>query len=157
MTTSMKVTSATSADYHRLIEVWEAAVRETHHFLSESDIIYFKRLLRDEFLFMVNLSTVRDTNQQVIGFSGVADCKLEMLFVDPKWQRRGVGKMLLTHAIQLLGVTHVDVNEQNRSAVQFYLDSGAEVIARADVDSMGKPFPLLHMRLAHSNHSKAAK
>ncbi|QDU40899.1 putative N-acetyltransferase YjaB [Maioricimonas rarisocia] len=32
-------------------------------------------------------------------------------------------------------------------AVGFYRHLGADVIGRSDRDSMGKPFPLLHLRL----------
>jgi len=40
----------------------------------------------------------------------------------------------------------VDVNEQNQQAVGFYRRLGFEVEGRSEVDSMGKPFPLLHLR-----------
>jgi hypothetical protein len=41
----------------------------------------------------------------------------------------------------------VDVNEQNEQALGFYLRMGFEVEGRSELDSTGKPFPLLHMRL----------
>jgi putative acetyltransferase len=44
----------------------------------------------------------------------------------------------------------VDVNEQNEQAVGFYLKMGFQVEGRSDEDGFGKPYPLLHMRLAES-------
>ena len=41
----------------------------------------------------------------------------------------------------------LDVNEQNPQAVGFYFKQGFEVIGRSEVDGMGQPYPLLHMRL----------
>jgi putative acetyltransferase len=57
-----------------------------------------------------------------------------------------VGRRLVRHAVVELGATAVDVNEQNQEAVAFYRRLGFDVEGRSDVDSMGKPFPLLHMR-----------
>lgn len=55
--------------------------------------------------------------------------------------------MLLDFAIRELGVTHVDVNEQNTQARSFYEHKGFEVIGRSETDEQGEPFPILHMRL----------
>lgn len=147
MNSQEKITAVRAEEFPRLVEIWEAAVRQTHHFLSESDIAYFRPLVRDQFLYMVDLAAIRDSGQNVIGFAGVAEGKLEMLFVDPLWHGRGHGWRLLRHAVENMGAYLVDVNEQNPQAVGFYKRVGAEVIGRSEQDSMGKPFPLLHMRL----------
>ncbi len=55
--------------------------------------------------------------------------------------------MLLQYAIEQLGVTKVDVNEQNPQAVGFYEHMGFKVVSRSPLDDMGKPFPILHMTL----------
>ncbi len=47
---------------------------------------------------------------------------------------------------QYLDALKVDVNEQNPQAVGFYEHMGFEVISRSPLDSLGKPFPLLHMQ-----------
>jgi len=71
-----------------------------------------------------------------------------MLFVRPDCRGRGVGRRLLEHALRRMGATELDVNEQNRQAVGFYTRMGLRVVGRSEVDGMGKPFPLLHMRFA---------
>ncbi len=134
-------------DLPRVVEVWEASVRATHHFLSEADIEFFKPLVREEVHHGVELACMRDSGGQVAGFVGVAEGKFEMLFIDPAWQGRGVGRRLLGHAVNVLGATVVDVNEQNEQAVGFYLRMGFEVVGRSALDSLGKPYPLLHMRM----------
>lgn len=141
------VTSVQPADHPRIVEVWEAAVRQTHTFLTEEDIDFFRPLVRDKYLDMVELVAVRDDDGQVTGFAGVAGNRLEMLFVDPAWHGRGIGRRLVDYAMQQMGAHLVDVNEQNDQAVGFYRHLGADVIGRSDRDGMGKPFPLLHLRL----------
>lgn len=130
----------------RVLEVWEASVRATHHFLSEADIQFFKPLVLQELLTLDHLDCVRDREGLVVGFVGVSGDKMEALFVHPAYHRVGIGRMLARHAVVELGATAVDVNEQNAPAVEFYRRIGFEVEGRSDVDSTGKPFPLLHMR-----------
>lgn len=137
-----------AADFPHVVEVWEASVRATHHFVSEANIQFFKPLVRDALPHVPELAGVRDNSGQVVGFIGVAGSKVEMLFVDPAWRGQGIGRQLLTDAILRLGATLVDVNEQNEEALGFYRRIGFEVIGRSAHDSTGKPFPILHMQLS---------
>jgi putative acetyltransferase len=130
----------------RLLEVWEASVRATHDFLSESDIQFFKPLVLSGLFALDHLRCVRDDEGTLVAFVGVAGAKMEALFVHPSWRRAGLGRRLARHAVVDLGATTVDVNEQNQQAVAFYRRLGFEVEGRSDMDGLGKPFPLLHLR-----------
>ena len=78
---------------------------------------------------------------------GVADGNLEMLFLHPAATGKGLGKLLTQHAIAEQNVTKVDVNEQNTRAADFYRHFGFTAVSRSEVDSTGKPYPILHMQL----------
>lgn len=132
-------------DYARVVEVWEASVRATHDFVTEADIEVFRPLVRDGLPEVPQLLCVRERAGQVAGFIGVQDGKVEMLFVHPAWRGQGIGRRLLSYAVTTLGASELDVNEQNPQALGFYLRMGFEVVGRSAVDSMGKPYPLLHM------------
>lgn len=144
---------AEPADFDALVGIWEAAVRATHHFLSEADIQMLKPLIRDQYLPAVTLVVARDNRCVAQGFLGYADGKVEMLFVAPDCHGLGIGKRLLSHAVRVLGASAVDVNEQNPAALAFYASQGFEVIRRSPLDGGGRPFPTLHMALASSGHS----
>ena len=118
--------------------------------MSEADIQFFKPLVLDDLLSLQQLWCVRDMAGDLVGFVGVANGKMEALFVHPSWHRAGIGRRLARHAIVELGATAVDVNEQNGQAVAFYVRLGFEVHGRSELDSTGKPFPLLHMRLRNA-------
>ena len=60
-------------DYPCVVEVWEASVRATHHFIAESDIEIFRPLVFDE-LPHVDLACVRDGNGMV-HYSGTCRSK----------------------------------------------------------------------------------
>lgn len=132
-------------DFPQVVAVWEASVRASHNFLTEADIQFFKPFVRDALLHMGHLACVRDEAGEVVGFIGVMGHKIEMLFVHPQWQRRGVGRQLLEYAVKTLGANQVDVNEQNHQAVEFYKKMGFVVEGRSELDTLGKPFPLLHL------------
>src|SRR5215831_1537918 len=111
-------------DYARVIEVWEASVRATHTFITESDIAAIRPLVRDYLPRVPHLLCVRERSGQVVGFIGVEDRKVEMLFVDPAWRGMGIGRRLLSYAVTTFGASELDVNEQNPQALGFYLRMG---------------------------------
>lgn len=144
---SFKIDLVEKSEYGTLVEVWEASVRATHHFLKEEDILYFRPLILNTYLDAVELRCARDNQGKIIGFLGVADHNLEMLFIHPNNRGMGIGKKLLDYAIIALQVLKVDVNEQNGQALGFYLKQGFEVVGRSALDGSGKPYPILHMKL----------
>ena len=149
------ITAVTAEDIPRVVAVWEASVRATHHFLTEADIQHLKPLVGDELSQLATLIGVRDDEGQVIGFIGVEGVEVAALFIHPAWRGRGIGRQLLTYAIETLGASQLDVNEQNDQAVGFYRRMGFEVAGRSEVDGMGLPFPLLHMRYEAARDSVA--
>ncbi|MCF7743670.1 acetyltransferase [Aeromonas veronii] len=144
----MTIVPVSRADYPALIELWEASVRATHHFLPEAEILALKPLILEHYFDAVTLHCVQTEEGQMAGFSGVHEGKLEMLFVAPEARGSGVGRLLVAHAIEQSGAMQVDVNEQNEQAVGFYLKMGFTVTGRSPLDGQGKPYPLLHMALA---------
>ncbi|HIY84053.1 MAG TPA: GNAT family N-acetyltransferase [Candidatus Rubneribacter avistercoris] len=130
-----------------LVDVWERSVRATHGFLSEDDVAGLRPEVGPGVAGVSELAVARGEDGAPIGFAGVQDGKLEMLFVAPESRGRGVGSALLAHAVERFGARTLDVNEQNPQAVGFYEHEGFAVEGRSPVDGAGRPWPLLHMRL----------
>lgn len=135
------------SEFPAVVEVWEASVRATHHFLKEEDIQYFKPLILNEYLNAVDLRCIRNNEQHIVGFIGVAERNIEMLFIHPNTRGKGIGKFLTQYAIKELNSNKVDVNEDNEQAVGFYKSMGFKIIGRSELDGTGKPYPILHMTL----------
>ncbi len=141
------IVNIAASEYPEVVEVWEASFRATHHFLKEEDIVYFKPLILNEYLKAVELRGVKNDQQKIIGFLGVAAEKIEMLFIHPDARGQGIGKLLMDYALHQMKVTKVDVNEQNEQAVGFYEHIGFKTISRSELDGLGMPYPILHMEL----------
>lgn len=134
--------------YPQLLAVWESSVRATHHFLQKGDVDFFKNIIQEKDVFsQVTLIAAKDQSNNIVGFAGTSGDHLEMLFIDASERGRGIGKLLMRHVIGNGKVTKVDVNEQNIQAVEFYKHFGFNIISRDELDSTGKPYPVLHMQL----------
>ncbi len=83
------------------------------------------------------------------GFVGIAERKVEMLFIAPRYFRQGLGKRLMMFAISEWKIERVDVNEQNESAVEFYRRLGFEIYERCEYDDQGRHYPILRMKLGN--------
>ncbi len=131
-------------DFQTLIQIWEASVRATHDFLPEAEILKLKPLILEQYFPQVHLNLYRE-NDVTVGFLGTSDDNIEMLFIDPEFRGKGIGKQLIQFALNELNIHKVDVNEQNPQAVGFYQKLGFKIISRSELDGQGNPYPLLHM------------
>ncbi|MFV3334864.1 acetyltransferase [Pseudomonas sp. NY15437] len=143
----MLIRQRIAADNPRLLDIWLGAVRATHHFLQASDIDDLLPQVRDLYLPAVAVWVAVDAEDRPLGFIGLNECHVEMLFIDPECRGRGLGRALLDFARELRGTLSVDVNEQNPQAVGFYRHYGFVQTGRSPTDGEGRPFPLLHMSL----------
>ncbi len=132
-------------DYPRLMEIWESAVLSTHDFLKEEDFLYYKKQLPVYFQHVALFGFEQE--RILIGFMGIAEGNLEMLFIDSNYRGTGIGKKLVTYAIDNLQVTTVEENEPHTHPVGFYKPIGVHIYQRSNFDGEGKEYPILHMQL----------
>ncbi|AKA24937.1 acetyltransferase [Pseudomonas chlororaphis] len=143
----MIIRQATNADHPQLLNIWLRSVRATHHFLKDSDIEALLPQLRDIYLPAVELWVAVDAEDCPLGFIGLNEHHVEMLFIEPDLRGKGIGRALLDHVRGSRSQMSVDVNEQNPEAVGFYLHYGFVQTGRSPLDGEGRPFPLLHLSL----------
>ena len=122
----------TNSNLQPILSVWERSVKHTHHFLREEDFNRLKYIL-PSIMKQVTLYTFTVDNQ-VAGFLGVSTEEIEMLFVDPLYIGKGVGKALLLFALNQLKLTQVSVNEENTKALDFYKHFGFNITNRSLID-----------------------
>ncbi len=144
----MSIEHAKKEHFAEITAVWKDSVRATHHFLTEADIEALRPQIRDEYLPAVDLRIYKEPSGAILGFIGVGGQKIEMLFIASAARGKGIGKSLVRYAIEEMDAAEVDVNEQNPKARGFYEHMGFEVFSRSPLDARGRPFPILHMRLA---------
>lgn len=144
---------ALDAERTELVTLWERAVRATHLFLGEDDILALRPLVAAELASQtVDWWVLALPSGTPIAFLGLTDGAIEGLFVDPAFHRRGIGAALVDHAQRLdSGSLSVDVNEENPGALGFYRALGFATVGRSSMDSEGRPFPVVHLRRSRPN------
>ena len=78
---------------------------------------------------------------------GIAENKLEMLFVSDSERGKGIGKALIEYGIANYNINELIVNEQNPNSKGFYEHLGFKVYKRTELDEQGNHYPILYMRL----------
>ena len=71
-------------------------------------------------------------NKETLAFMGIAEDKLEMLFITAQRRGQGIGRNLLEIGINDYEITEVCVNEQNPLAKGFYEHMGFSVARSGD-------------------------
>lgn len=130
----------------QLVQVWEASVRETHLFLSDKEIRIIRNYVPQALREVSRLIVLEDEEKHPVGFMGLEDQKLEMLFLSPEKRRRDFGKKLLVYGMENYSVNELAVNEQNPLAIGFYEHLGFQVYKRSRHDEQGNPYPILYMK-----------
>lgn len=145
MPDNMDIVRCNEYDYEVLAGIWERSVIATHSFLKGEDFKEIKAALIPDYFPHVDLYAIADDGVYA-GFIGLTPCAIEMLFIDSDRRGLGYGSALVEFAKQK-GATKVDVNEQNLSALNFYIARGFRVIARDETDEAGRPYPIIHLSL----------
>lgn len=133
-------------DGSRAVEIWAAAVDATHHFLLPRDRLAIGEEVA-EFLPQAPLVLAVDSSDRATGFLFAESGVIEALFVDPACHGQGIGHALVRHAVEALGATRLEVNEQNMGARAFYARMGFAEIGRSALEGQGRPYPLIQMKL----------
>ena len=132
-----------------LLGIWEKSVRATHIFLPEQEILKIKEYVPGAICNVETLLILRedDKKSRLLGFMGIENKKIEMLFLSPDTRGKGFGKMLVQYGIENYSAAEVTVNEQNPKAKGFYEHLGFKTYRTSATDEQGNPYPIAWMKL----------
>lgn len=129
-----------------LLQLWEASVRATHDFLTESEIARIGAYVPGALQGVCHLVAAKREDGSLAAFLGVEGRRIEMLFVAPEERGKGIGRVFVSFAAEQFSANEVTVNEQNTQAVGFYEKMGFAPYRRTQTDEQGGPYPLLYMK-----------
>ncbi|WP_125573802.1 GNAT family N-acetyltransferase [Levilactobacillus huananensis] len=142
----IEVKTRPTALIEQLLAVWEGAVKATHRFLSAEEIAAIKQYVPQALLEVPHLIVVENDEQVPVGFMGITNQHLEMLFIAREEEGKGLGKALINYGLEKYAVNDLAVNEQNPQAKGFYEHMEFATYKRTEQDEQGNPYPLLYMR-----------
>lgn len=132
-----------------LVPLWERSVKASHTFLSLKEIEDIKQYV---FIALKEVPTLivafDETNNNIIplGFIGLSDKKIEMLFIDSVYFAKGIGSKLIDFAFKNYNVNEVVVNKDNINAHSFYLKKGFKDYKYSEIDEQGNPYPIIFIK-----------
>ena len=142
----IEVKNRSSFLIEQLLKVWESSVKATHLFLSTEEINNIKQYVPQALNDVPVLIVAENEDGNPVGFMGIADKKLEMLFISKESRGQRIGKHLLQYGIENYSIIELAVNEQNPLAKGFYEHMGFEIYKSTELDEEGNPYPLLYMK-----------
>lgn len=134
-----------TTDRDRLADIWLAASRVGHPFLTEAELLDQQSKVRDIYLPQAE-NWVVELDGEPAGFIGLIDSFIGGLFVDPAAHGHGLGKALVLHSAALKGSLDVEVYADNEAAVAFYSHIGFVETLRRPEDDEGLPHEVIRMR-----------
>ena len=90
----------TSEVISQLTNVWEQSVKATHLFLSESEIAEIKPYIPMALQEIPHLIVAENEDGFPVGFIGIENRTIEMLFISPKYRGKGIGKEFIRNGIE---------------------------------------------------------
>lgn len=132
-------------------------MRATHLFLSGDDVVAMRPEVREGLRAVPQLAVAFDDGVP-FGFAGVADRKLEMLFIDDAARGRGIGSALLKHEVDRWGADRLDSDAAAvlGGMVRDALDAGTAVVISCHHDIPGpRPDKVLKLEAGSLTSARA--
>lgn len=133
-------------DLKKLSRIWLDASLLAHPFIGEHRLLEQRTLIENEYL--PNAETwVACIEDEPSGFISLLDTFIGGIFVSPPQQGLGVGRRLISHALNLAGLLEFEVYTDNKKAMKFYASIGFQELSRRAFDDDGHAFENARLRL----------
>lgn len=133
-------------DLKKLSRIWLDASLLAHPFIGEQRLLEQRALIEDRYL--PNAETwVACMGGQACGFISLLQNFVGGIFVSPDRQGLGIGRQLISHALDLKGELELEVYTDNRQAMSFYTRLGFQELSRRRLDDEGYAFENARLRL----------
>ena len=129
-----------------LTNLWERSVKTSHHFLNLKEIEKIKQYVPNELRKVAKLFVAIEKSNVLLAFIGIKDNMIQMLFVDDKYVRKGIGSKLVDYVIDNYDIKYVEVNVDNLIAHKFYLNKGFKDLKRKEYDDYNDPYSIIIMK-----------
>lgn len=131
MLACMEIRAITASDVDDVVKVWNATKRDTYDFIPleqnrtvpEDDAFFRARILYRCSIWIACEGSV------VLGFVALEGSYVDRLYVHPRAQRRGIGRALLTQAMELSPQgLELHTHQKNTKARAFYEKNGLRAV-----------------------------
>jgi len=120
----MMISLGTARDFDALTDIWLQASVQAHNFVDKEYWHSKMSEIRNKWLPAAQTKVWKESGR-CLGFISIIDHNyIGALFVDPAFQRRGIGQRLIDAAKQECSCLRLKVFVKNEPAVKFYIRCG---------------------------------
>ena len=141
---TVSIRTASEADFDALTDLWERSARSSHAFMDDEEFVELKPRIRDLLLPSMDV-WVAESSGEMLGFVGARDEHVELLYIAPESQGRGIGPQLLAQLAGGEGPHSVEVYAGNAVGLGFYFSQGFRETRRDPTDAAGRAFAIVHL------------
>jgi ribosomal protein S18 acetylase RimI-like enzyme len=144
---SVDIRMAGEGDFDALTDLWERSARSSHAFMDDDEFAEQRPRIRDLLLPSMDV-WVAEQDGEPLGFVGARDGGVELLYISPGAQGRGLGTTLLSYISGGAGPASVEVFADNETGVGFYRSRGFVEAERYAVAVGGRSVDIVRLRRA---------
>jgi len=122
-----EIRKATSNDFNELTKIWLQASIKAHHFIPASYWESNTTKMQEIYLPMSEVYIAEDAIN-IYGFIALVEDTVAAIFVSPEHQAKGIGKQLISYAQEMRSRLELNVYQENKNSIKFYLASGFRII-----------------------------
>lgn len=115
-------------DIDNVMEIWITENIRAHDFIPKEywkkNFEYVKKILPNAEIY------VYVENEKIVGFIGLNDNYIEGIFIDSKYQYKGIGTALLNKAKKMKDELTLSAYKKNTKAIQFYLKNEFKIVEK---------------------------
>lgn len=120
----------TKKDIPQIVDIWYEVSLQAHDFISRDYWKSSKDQMSNKYIPMSETYKATD-GDEILGFISLLDDYLAAIFVKSEFQGKGIGSLLLNHAMALRNTLQLKVFCKNIKSVEFYTSRGFSVISEA--------------------------
>lgn len=113
-------------DIDRVMEIWLDTNLASHDFIDKDYFLSNFAYAKDE-ISKAEVYVYKE-DFEIIAFIGLVDRYIAGIFVDDKYQNKGIGSMLLSYVKGEYTELTLNVYEDNKKAVDFYLKKNFKIV-----------------------------
>lgn len=144
MDDGVRIRVAREPDFDALTDLWERSARSSHAFMDDAEFAEQRPRIRDLLLPSMDV-WVAESDDGPLGFVGARDGGVELLYIAPGAQGRGLGSTLLTYVAGGDGPGAVEVFADNATGVGFYRSQGFVETHRYATRLGGRSFDVVRL------------
>ncbi|MBN2695883.1 GNAT family N-acetyltransferase [bacterium] len=134
---NIEIKKIIESDINEIVEIWFEVSLQAHDFIPSDYWEKNKTQMRVKYIPISETYKATD-GENILGFISLLDEYLAAIFVKSEFQSRGIGTLLLNHAMNIRNNLQLKVFCKNRKSITFYKTKGFSIVSESKDNETGE-------------------